>query len=64
MVVDFYCRACGTLNTFERNYIERADACYHCKTQGRWTKVQPQSFEYELTVNDRRFLRSMRIDPE
>jgi hypothetical protein len=62
--VDFYCRACGSLNTFDRNYLESSDACFSCKTQGRWTKVQPQTFEYVLTVLDRQMLKSFRIDPE
>ena len=65
MVVDFYCMGCGTMNTFERNYIEAdKDACTGCGGKNRWTKVKPEPVEYVLSRNDKMFLRAMRIDPE
>jgi hypothetical protein len=62
--VDYYCQSCGTLNNFGRNFVQKTDACCGCGVTNRWSKVQPQSFDYVLTANDRMMLRSFRIDPE
>jgi hypothetical protein len=55
---------CGTMNNFGRNFVKETDACCSCGAVKRWSKVQPQTFDYVLTMNDRMMLRSFRIDPE
>jgi hypothetical protein len=62
--VDYYCLGCGSLNNFGRNFVKETDACCSCGAVKRWSKVQPQTFDYVLTANDRMMLRSFRIDPE
>lgn len=67
MLVELYCRKCGTKNHFPRNWLEDADACKDCKATDQWSTVPPGSepeVDYELSANDRRFLRSLRIAPE
>lgn len=52
-----WCRACEAAKTVCRPLPA---VCPHCHRVARWTSTPP----YHLTVQDRRFLRSLHIDPE
>jgi hypothetical protein len=59
-----YCCICGKPNEFARNWIESEDACIECGTRGRWRRYNDPTVEYALNENDRRLLRSLRIEAE
>lgn len=55
--ITLWCRACDT------GYASRGEVpshCPQCDQIPNWTTTPP----YKLTVNDRRFLEMLRIDPE
>ena len=64
MAVVLFCRSCETANTFSRNWLEDDDACVACGAKGLWRTESEPKVVYDLSVNDRRFLRSLRIAPE
>lgn len=55
--ITLWCRAC---DTGYASVGETPTLCPECKEIPNWTTTPP----YKLTVNDRRFLRMLRIDPE
>lgn len=63
--VVFYCGKCDGANDFGRRYLyELADACKYCGSKGQWRTQNEPKKPYDLSDNDRRMLRSARIDPE
>ena len=62
--MELWCRNCGHKNTFPRNWLEDADACKECKAMGQWRTHGDPSVDYALSENDKRFLKSLRIDAE
>ena len=66
-VAIFVCRGCGTRNSFNRLYTVDEDACKVCKMTNFWRREDEPDVpakEWELGVNDRKFLKSLRIAPE
>jgi hypothetical protein len=57
-----FCRECDGKNDFNRNWIADDDACTFCGTRGKWRTVNEPKKAYALSENDRRFLRSIRIE--
>lgn len=62
MTVQLTCRKCETVNIFEHNWIDHP--CEACGAEGFWRRVDEPKVDYDLSANDRRFLRSLRIAPE
>lgn len=58
------CRKCDSYNTFDRNWIDDTDACATCGATGFWRRPEEPKVPWELEVNDRKFLKSLRIAPE
>lgn len=52
-----WCRMC---RTGYASVGERPELCPECKKVPHWTRTPP----YVLSGNDRRFLKSLRIDPD
>jgi hypothetical protein len=59
-----FCRKCDGANEFDRNWIEETDACKFCGSAGLWRTINEPKHTYDLSLNDQRFLRSLRIAPE
>lgn len=57
-----WCRACETMNTFDRNWIADDDACSDCKTKGQWRTLNEPKVPYTLTEKDKRFLTALRVE--
>jgi hypothetical protein len=67
MTMTVICMACGRPSQTAYNYIrDEEQKCDGCHAIGQWRKAdyQTETPPYELTVNDRRLLRSLRIAPE
>lgn len=63
MAMTLYCRVCESPNDFDRNWVNEHDACKSCGAEGQWRTLNEPKQPYELTLNDKRFLRSVRIEP-
>jgi hypothetical protein len=69
-MAQFYCMTCDGLNEFThpsgtpRLYPLAEDVCAYCGASGKWRTGGDPKKAYDLSVNDKRFLRSLRIDPE
>jgi hypothetical protein len=55
-----YCQYCGAAQQMEGTEIESQPKCQKCGSHKFQTEI-PRQRRYLLTVNDRRFLRSLRI---
>jgi hypothetical protein len=59
-----FCRACDGSNSFDRNWLNDDDACQHCGSKGLWRTLNEPKHAYEVSLNDRRLLKALRIAPE
>lgn len=60
--VALYCTTCGEMQSPEDPPLTKDAVCPHCKTSKEFTTlVPPPKWKGELTPEDRRFLRSVRI---
>jgi hypothetical protein len=62
--MELVCRACDGHNDFSRNWIEDTDKCKFCGTAGMWRRPDEPKVLFHLSLNDKLFLRSIRVDPE
>lgn len=63
-VMILFCRVCDSPNPFMRRWIEDHDACSTCGAEGQWRTVNEPRVAYELSLNDKRLLKSLRIASE
>lgn len=54
----FYCGNCSKAVQF---HMIAPDVCTGCGTVGKWRASSEPRTRYELTLNDRRFLKSIRV---
>lgn len=60
--VTLWCRHCDGENEFP--WYDESLKCKHCGTVNYFRTLNDPKVEYDISVNDRRFLRSLRIAPE
>jgi hypothetical protein len=60
MAITLHCRACGRIVVIDRT--GELPACEKCGPT-TWTSLDAPLTPYMLSENDRRFLRSLRIEP-
>ena len=64
MTMTLFCRNCDGANEFPHNWVNDADACKFCGSTRLWRTSNEPKCPYELTENDKRMLRGLRIVPE
>lgn len=59
--MDLFCRHCDGLNVIDRNWVSPTDECQFCGAINQWRTINDPKKPYDLSENDKRFLRSLKI---
>lgn len=61
MALTLFCRVCDSPNEFPRNWVDDTDECTACGAKKQWRTVNEPKVAWDVSHNDRRFLKALRI---